>query len=70
MQSGAFFHQHIAIVPLHALFLDSTLAIFLLFMGRKWVVEIVLQVRLKATLNVVSPGLSNVIDQRGAGAVA
>jgi len=42
MQSGVFFLQHIVIVHLHALLLDPTLDVFVLFMRGKRVVGIVL----------------------------
>jgi hypothetical protein len=41
-QSGVFFLQHVVIVRLHALVLDPTLDIFVLFMRCKWIVGIVL----------------------------
>jgi hypothetical protein len=41
-QSGVFFLQHVVIVRLHALLLDPTLDIFVLFTRRKWVVGIIL----------------------------
>jgi hypothetical protein len=46
-QSGVFFLQHVVMVRLHALLLDPTLDIFVLFTRPKRVVGIVLQVRLK-----------------------
>jgi hypothetical protein len=42
MQSSVFFLQPLVIVRLHALLLDPTLDIFVLFTSRKWVVGIVL----------------------------
>jgi len=41
-QSGVFFLQHVVIVRLHAVLLDPTLDIFVLFTRRKWVVWILL----------------------------
>jgi hypothetical protein len=55
-QSCVFFLQHVVIVCLHTLLLDPTLDILVLFMRRKRVVGIVLQVRLKATLHVAFHG--------------
>ena len=67
MQSSVLFLQHVFMIRLHALLLDPTLDIFVLFTDRKWVVGIVLYVRLKETLSVGFPSLSNVITQRSAG---
>jgi len=67
-QTSVFFLQHIVIVPLHALLLDPTLDIFVLFTRRKRIVGIVLQVRLKITVSVAFPWLRNVIAQRSADA--
>jgi hypothetical protein len=67
-QSVVFFLQHVVIVRLHTLLLDPTLDIFVLITRRKRAVGIVLLVRLKATLGVAFPGLSNVIAQRCVGA--
>jgi hypothetical protein len=67
-QSGVFFLQHIVIVRLHALLLDSTLDILLPCTCRKWVVGIVLYVHLKATVSITVPEHINVIAQRRAGA--
>jgi hypothetical protein len=68
MQSGVFFPQHIVIVRLHALLLDPTLGIFVLFTRHKRIVAIVLLVRLKAALSAGYQWLSNVFDQRRSGA--
>jgi hypothetical protein len=54
-QSGVFFLQHVVIVRLHALLLDPTLDIFVLFALRKRIVGIVLQLRFKATVSVAVP---------------
>jgi hypothetical protein len=67
-QSGVSFLQHVVIVHLDTILLDPTLDIFVLFTCRKRIVGIVLSVRLKATLSVAFPWLSNVIAQRSAGA--
>jgi hypothetical protein len=67
-RSGVVFLQHIVIVRLHTPLLDPTLDIFVLCMCRKRVVAIILEVRLKVTLSVAFPWLSNVIAQRTAGA--
>ena len=66
-QRGVFLLQHFVIVRLHALLLDPTLDIFVLFTRGKQVVGIVLYVRLKATVSVVFPWRSNVIAQRSTG---
>jgi hypothetical protein len=42
MQSGVFFLPNVAIVGIHALLVDPTLGIFVLFTGPKRVVQIVL----------------------------
>jgi hypothetical protein len=55
MQSGVFLLQHIVIVRLHALLLDHTLDIFVLFTRRKPGVGIVLSVCLKETLTLALP---------------
>ena len=68
MQIGVLSLQHVVIVCLHTLLLDPTLEIFVLFTCRKLVVGIVLYYRLKATLSVAFPWLSDVIDQRSASA--
>ena len=67
-QCLVFFVQHIVIVCLHTILLNPTLDIFVLFARCKQVVGIVLQVRLRATLSVAFPWLSNVIAQRSTGA--
>jgi len=67
-QSCVFFFQHVVIICLHTLLPDPTLDIFVLITRRKWVVGIVLKVRLKGTLSIVFPWLSNVIAQQSAGA--
>jgi len=68
MQIGVLSLQHVVIVCLHTLLLNPTLEIFVLFTCRKLVVGIVLYYRLKATLSVAFPWLSDVIDQRSASA--
>jgi hypothetical protein len=65
--SGLFFLQQVVIVRLHTVLLDPTLDAFLLCTHRKWVVGIVPQVCLKATLTVSFPWLSNLIAQRSSG---
>jgi hypothetical protein len=64
MQSRAFFLQCVVIVCLHALLLDCTLDIFVLFMQCKRVVGIVLLVRLKDILSVAFTLRSDGISQR------
>jgi len=54
-------------VSLHALVLDPTLDMCVLFTRRKPVVGNVLEVRLKETLNVAFPWLSNVMAQQSTG---
>jgi hypothetical protein len=63
-QSGVFLLQQVVIVRLHALLLDHTLDIYVLLTRRKRVVGIVLKVRLKETLIVAFPWLSNSIAKR------
>jgi hypothetical protein len=67
-QSGDSFLQPFTIECLHALLLDPTLDIFILFTHRKWIVGIVVYVHLKATVWVELPWLSNVIPPRSTGA--
>jgi hypothetical protein len=66
-QSGVFLLPHVVLVRLHALLLDLTQDIFVLFAHRKWIVANVLYVRLEETLSVAFPWVSNVIDQRSTG---
>jgi hypothetical protein len=54
-QSCVFFLQHVVRVHLHALLLDPILDIYVLFTSRKWVVGILLKVRLKGIVSVPSP---------------
>jgi hypothetical protein len=54
-QSGVFFLEQVVIVRLHALLLDPTLDIFVLFTRRKRLVGIDLYVRLKAIVSVSFP---------------
>jgi hypothetical protein len=67
-QSDVFFLLHVVIVRLHALLVDTTLDIFILFTRHEWIVGIVWSVRLKASLSVPFPSLSNVLVQWSAGA--
>jgi len=66
-RSGVCFLDHVVIVRLYPLLDDPTLDIFVLFTRGKQVVEIVLKFRLKATLTVAFPWLSNVIAQQSTG---
>ena len=59
--------QHVVIVCLHALLPNPTLDLYELFMKHRWVVGIVVVVRLKATLSIAFPWLSNAITQQSAG---
>jgi hypothetical protein len=61
MQSGVIFHQHVVIVRLYALLPEPTVNIFVLFTCRKRIVGHDSYVRLKETLRVAFPWLSNVI---------
>jgi len=67
-QSGVSFLQHVVIVRLYALLFDSTLDIFVVFKCCKQEVRIALSSRLKPTLSVGLPWLSNVISQQSASA--
>jgi len=69
-QSCVSFHWPVVIVRLHSLLLDLTLDIFVLFTRRKRIVGSVLKNRVKAALRVAFPWLSNVMNQRKAGAGA
>jgi len=55
MQTGFCFLQHVVIVHLHAILLDPTLYIFVLFTRCKQEVGIILYVPLKATLSFAFP---------------
>jgi len=59
IQSSAFILQHIVIVRLNALHLDSILDIFVLFMRHKWVVGIVVIVSHNAMQSIAFPLLRN-----------
>jgi len=64
---GVFFLQHVVIVRLHALHLDPTVDIFVVFTRCKQIVAIVLYVCLKETLSIGFPWLSKVIAQQSTG---
>jgi hypothetical protein len=66
--SSVFVLEEIVILHRHALLLEPTLDMFVLFTCRKWIVRIVLEVRIKETLSVVFPWVSNIFAQHCPGA--